>query len=186
MSKPFETIFVQMRRPRDGDPGVTEPGYFRVEDDVVVLVDKNGVPRLNKKGKRLEYKLKAGPERPENCGATDSRPHAGPPRTTFTVKLFIQTREILKWLFTTNSAIPQSRNLTYATSAGTAVSTAGFGAQTYYISITAPGAATTTGGVRYLIGNAAGCHDHHRRAASVQLDTGCQSHSRRAAIGCQQ
>ena len=60
MSKPYETIFIQMRRPRDGDPGVTEPGYYRVEDDVVVLVDKNGVPRLNKKGKRLEYKLKPG------------------------------------------------------------------------------------------------------------------------------
>ncbi|MGA7599581.1 MAG: hypothetical protein WCB23_17250, partial [Pseudolabrys sp.] len=28
-------------------------------------------------------------------------------------------------------------NLTYATSAGTAVSTAGFGAQTYYVSLTA-------------------------------------------------
>ena len=45
-------------------------------------------------------------------------------------------------------------NLTYATSAGTAVSTAGFGTQTYNISITAP-SATTTGGVRYLIGKAA-------------------------------
>jgi hypothetical protein len=46
-------------------------------------------------------------------------------------------------------------NLTYATSAGTAVSTAGFGTQTYNISLTAPGAATTTGGVRFLIGKAA-------------------------------
>jgi hypothetical protein len=43
-------------------------------------------------------------------------------------------------------------NLTYATSAGAAVSTAGFGAQTYYVSLTAPGAATSTGGARYLIG----------------------------------
>jgi hypothetical protein len=42
-------------------------------------------------------------------------------------------------------------NLTYATSAGTAVSTAGFGAQTRYVSLTAPGAFTTTGGVRYFI-----------------------------------
>ena len=49
-----------MRRPRDGDPGVTEPGHYRVEDGVVVLVDKNGVPRTNKKGKRLDYKLKPG------------------------------------------------------------------------------------------------------------------------------
>ena len=60
MSKEFQTIFVQMRRPRDGDPGVTEPGYYRVEDDAIVLVDKNGGPRLNKKGKRLDYKLKPG------------------------------------------------------------------------------------------------------------------------------
>ena len=45
-------------------------------------------------------------------------------------------------------------NLTYATSAGTAVSTAGFGAQTYFFSVTAPGAYTTTGGVRYVIGKA--------------------------------
>jgi hypothetical protein len=49
-----------MRRPLDGDPGVTEPGYFRVEDDTIVLVNKDGVARLNKKGKRLEYKLKPG------------------------------------------------------------------------------------------------------------------------------
>jgi hypothetical protein len=46
-------------------------------------------------------------------------------------------------------------NLTYATSAGTAVSTAGFGTQTYYISLTASGTATTIGGVRYFIGKAA-------------------------------
>jgi hypothetical protein len=45
-------------------------------------------------------------------------------------------------------------NLTYATSAGAAVSTAGFGAQTYWISLTAPGALTSTGGARYLIGKA--------------------------------
>ena len=48
-------------------------------------------------------------------------------------------------------------NLTYATSAGTAVSTAGFGAQTYWISLTAPGAFTTTGGVRYLVDTAPVC-----------------------------
>ena len=46
-------------------------------------------------------------------------------------------------------------NLTYATSAGTAVSTAGFGTQTYYISLTASGTATPIGGVRYFIGKAA-------------------------------
>src|SRR6476660_7316202 len=48
-------------------------------------------------------------------------------------------------------------NLTYATSAGAAVSTAGFGTQTRYISIVAPGAATTTGGARYLTGKGVVC-----------------------------
>jgi len=43
-------------------------------------------------------------------------------------------------------------NLAYSTSAGTAASTAGFGTQTLYISVTAPGAYTSTGGVRYTIG----------------------------------
>jgi len=45
-------------------------------------------------------------------------------------------------------------NLSYSTSAGAAVSTAGFGSQTYWISLTAPGALTSTGGARYLIGKA--------------------------------
>lgn len=45
-------------------------------------------------------------------------------------------------------------NLTYATSAGTAVSTAGFGAQTQFISIVTPGAFSATGGARYLVGKA--------------------------------
>jgi hypothetical protein len=60
MSRDFQTIFVTVRPPRDGDCGVVEQGYFRTEDDSIVLVDARGVPRLNKKGKRLEYKLKPG------------------------------------------------------------------------------------------------------------------------------
>jgi len=44
-------------------------------------------------------------------------------------------------------------NLSYSTSAGTAVSTAGFGTQTYWISLCAPGAFTSTGGVRVNIGD---------------------------------
>jgi len=43
-------------------------------------------------------------------------------------------------------------NLSCSTSAGTAVSTAGFGTQTYAISLTAPAAFTSTGGVRYTTG----------------------------------
>lgn len=60
MSKNFETVFITLRPPRDGDPGVTEEGRYRVEDDTIVLVDAKGVPQLNKKGKQLEYKLKPG------------------------------------------------------------------------------------------------------------------------------
>ena len=64
-----------MRRPRDGDPGVTEPGYFRIEDEVIVLVDKDGDPRTNKKGKRLEYKIKPG-QNAGNCRAINTGPPA--------------------------------------------------------------------------------------------------------------
>ena len=90
MSKDFQTIFVQMRRPRDGDPGVTEPGYFRFEDDVVVLVDSNGVPRLNKKGKRLDYKLKPG-QNARKIAVLLIRDHMPNHRDDFTVKSFIPT-----------------------------------------------------------------------------------------------
>ena len=46
-------------------------------------------------------------------------------------------------------------NLSYSTSAGTAVSTAGFGTTTFFIKLTAPGAFTSTGGVRYTVGKGA-------------------------------
>ena len=87
MSKDFQTIFVQMRRPTGGDPGVTEAGYFRVENnDVVVLVDINGNPRLNKKGKRLEYKLKPG-ENARRIAALLVRDHMPNHREDFNRKI---------------------------------------------------------------------------------------------------
>jgi len=43
-------------------------------------------------------------------------------------------------------------NLSYLSAAGAAVSTAGVSSQTYWISLTAPGALKSTGGARYLIG----------------------------------
>jgi hypothetical protein len=49
---------------------------------------------------------------------------------------------------------PVVTNLAYSTSAGTAVSTAGFGAQTYFVALTAAGAFTSTGGVRWTSGKA--------------------------------
>jgi hypothetical protein len=56
----FETVYCQMRRPRDGDSGVVEQGNYRVVDDVVMLVDKDGVPRKDAKGKPIQHKLKPG------------------------------------------------------------------------------------------------------------------------------
>ena len=50
------------------------------------------------------------------------------------------------------------------------VSTAGFGTQTYWISLSAPGAPTSTGGVRYLIGKSGHGLHVNRRTASIQLD----------------
>ena len=80
MNKDFQTIWVQMRRPRDGDPGVSEPGYFRVEDDTIVLVDKNGVPRTNRKREATLIQIKAGRKCPENCRAIGAGPLTQPPR----------------------------------------------------------------------------------------------------------
>ncbi len=37
-------IAIQIRRPRDGDAGVAEEGWFMVEDGAVQLVDRDGVP----------------------------------------------------------------------------------------------------------------------------------------------
>ena len=44
-------------------------------------------------------------------------------------------------------------NLTVASAAGAAVSTAGFGAQTYWVQVSGPGAITSTDGYRVAIGD---------------------------------
>jgi hypothetical protein len=49
-----------MRRPRDGDSGIVEQGNYRTEGDVVMLVDRDGVPRKDAKGKPIQHKLKPG------------------------------------------------------------------------------------------------------------------------------
>jgi len=60
MSKPLETVFVTMKPPRYGDLGVVEEGHFKTVDDVVTLVDINGVQRFDKKGKPIRHKLRPG------------------------------------------------------------------------------------------------------------------------------
>jgi hypothetical protein len=47
-----------------------------------------------------------------------------------------------------------SQNLTYSTSAGTAVSTTGFGTQVRYVYLCATGIPTATNGVRIAVGKA--------------------------------
>jgi hypothetical protein len=47
-----------------------------------------------------------------------------------------------------------SQNLSYSTSAGTAVSTVGFSAQTQFLRLVASGVPSATNGVRYAIGKA--------------------------------
>ena len=47
-----------------------------------------------------------------------------------------------------------SQNLSYSTSAGTAVSTSGFSAQTQFVRLAAVGIATATNGVHYAVGKA--------------------------------
>jgi hypothetical protein len=47
------------------------------------------------------------------------------------------------------------QNLTYSTSGGTAVSTAGFASQTKFVRLAALGIQTATNGVRYKVGTAA-------------------------------
>jgi hypothetical protein len=37
-------ITIQLRRPRDSDPGVVDEAWFTVKDDVVQLVDRDGKP----------------------------------------------------------------------------------------------------------------------------------------------
>lgn len=47
-----------------------------------------------------------------------------------------------------------SQNLSYSTSGGAAVSTAGLNAQTKYVRLVATGVQTSTSGVRYVVGTA--------------------------------
>jgi hypothetical protein len=87
MSKNFETVFVQMRRPRDGDPGVTEEGRYRTEGDVVVLVDKNGNQRLTPKGKPIQRKLNPG-DNQRTIAARLVREHLPQPKSDFNRRIF--------------------------------------------------------------------------------------------------
>ena len=140
----------------------------------------NGIPRTQQKRKATGIQTKPGrtPGKLPRywCGTTYR-----PPRATLTAKSLIPTLENLKWLiFTTPSAI-HSHQSDYATSAGTAVSTAGFGAQTYFVSLTAPArrqlrAASDFSSARQLLSRPSPAH------FAVQLDSSRQSQSRRATL----
>jgi hypothetical protein len=59
MTKVF-TCFVQIRGPKNGDQGVTAEGAFTVEDGVLTLTDREGVPATDERGKRYTHKLCEG------------------------------------------------------------------------------------------------------------------------------
>ena len=58
----------------------------------------------------------------------------------------MQNHDVFQW--------GSSQSLSYSTSGGTAVSTTGFSNQTVWLRVVAPGALTSTGGVRYAVGKA--------------------------------
>jgi hypothetical protein len=59
MPKP-QTVFVQIKPPKDSFPGQVAEGMFIVEDGVVILTDRDGKPARDSDGKRYEQKLAEG------------------------------------------------------------------------------------------------------------------------------
>jgi hypothetical protein len=86
MTKNFETVFVQMRRPRDGDAGAVESGHYRIEGDVVVLVDIHGNKRRDAKGRLIQKRLMRG-ESPRSVAQKLTRAHIPDRRGDFNRKI---------------------------------------------------------------------------------------------------
>ena len=86
MSKNFETVFITLRPPRDGDPGVVEEGRFKIIEGQVVLVDINGNQRRDQKGKPIERKLTPA-DNPRTIAARLVREHMPKRNTNFNRKI---------------------------------------------------------------------------------------------------
>jgi hypothetical protein len=69
----METVFIQIRAPRAGDPGKVLEGRYNVVGDTVVLVDQTGKP-MTSDDRKYSQKLNPG-ERPKQVAAQMLRAH---------------------------------------------------------------------------------------------------------------
>lgn len=53
-------VFIEIRKPRDGDQGRTEEAFFVVNDGVVMLVTQAGEPTYDPQGKKITAPIKQG------------------------------------------------------------------------------------------------------------------------------
>jgi len=52
-----QSVWVQIRAPKNGDQGVTAEGMFIVENGVVILTDRSGEPATDADGRKYTHKL---------------------------------------------------------------------------------------------------------------------------------
>jgi hypothetical protein len=86
MTPKYETIYLTLIRPRDGDAGTVEPIHFRTEDDFVVLVGSNGATRRNRKGQPLKRQFGPG-ENARKIASIMGREHMPSRRSGFGRKI---------------------------------------------------------------------------------------------------
>src|SRR5262249_45943540 len=58
--KDVKQVIVQVAAPRGSFPGAVTYGYYTVEDVIVTMTDKDGVPAGLEIGKTLSHRLKSG------------------------------------------------------------------------------------------------------------------------------
>jgi hypothetical protein len=86
MTKNFETVFVTIVNPRNGDCGVVEEGRYRIEGDLIVLVDIHGNKRRDAKGRLIQKRLVPG-ESHRKVAARLTREHVPNRRGDFNRKI---------------------------------------------------------------------------------------------------
>jgi hypothetical protein len=65
-------VTIQLRRPRGQDPGQVAYGFYKVEDNTVIMTDADGNPAGAETGKTFSRKLRAG-EDPVGAACTMTR-----------------------------------------------------------------------------------------------------------------
>jgi len=86
MTKNFETVFVTIVNPRNGDCGVVEEGRYRIEGDLIVLVDIHGNKRRDAKGRLIQKRLVPGESPRKVAARTHSRARSQSQRGLLTAK----------------------------------------------------------------------------------------------------